>query len=145
VTRADPVVLGRAVTEGQVLPFGGADPLPAARAVRRALSDAGRRALDVGALVVASAVAVGADEAARFTRRALGPHGQCVPAADLVSDEMSADALAQVAAAHLATLLDAIPARESTGPVRLGIGVGIASDGMTVAFCVALPASGSDG
>jgi hypothetical protein len=90
-------------------------------------------------------VPIGEEELARFSRRALGLHGQCVPAAGLVGDEMSADALAQVAAAHLATLLDATPARESTGPVRLGIGVGIASDGMTVAFCVALPASGSDG
>ena len=145
MTRAGPVVLGHAVTEGRVPPFGGTDPLPAARAVRRALSDAGRRALDVAALVVASAVAVGEDETARFTRRALGPHGQWVPAAGIVSDEMSADGLARVAAAHLATVLYVTPAREPTGPVRLGIAVGIASDGTTVALCVALPASGSEG
>ena len=136
--KGGPVVLGRAATEGQDLPFGGTDPLPAARAVRRALADAGRRAVDVSDLAVASPAPIGDDELARLARRALGPHGERVPATGVVSHATSADALAEVASAHVASLLTATPASEPAGPTRLGIGVGIAPDGTIVALCVAL-------
>ncbi len=81
--RASPVVLGRAVTHGQVLPLGVDDPVTAARAVRRALAAAGRRATDVSGLVVAATEPIAEDVLAAFARRALGPHGAAVRARGL--------------------------------------------------------------
>jgi hypothetical protein len=56
-------------------PFGPGDPVELARLVRRALAAAGRKAVEVSALVVVTDTDPGAAAVARFTRRALGPHG----------------------------------------------------------------------
>ena len=56
-------------------PFGPGDPLEAARLVRRGLAAAGRKALDVGRLMVVTDGPVSAEALSRFARRALGPHG----------------------------------------------------------------------
>lgn len=56
-------------------PLGPGDPLDVARLVRRALAAAGRRAVDVQALSLVADVVPDPAALARFTRRALGPHG----------------------------------------------------------------------
>ncbi len=66
------------ITEG---PFGDGDPLQVARLVRRALAAGGRKALEVGRLVVVTDADPGRDALDRFTRRALGAHGASVRSA----------------------------------------------------------------
>lgn len=68
-------VLGRAEGTTDEDPFSPGDPLEVARLVRRALAAAKRRAAEVGALVVVTDRSPPAGTLARFTRRALGPHG----------------------------------------------------------------------
>jgi len=128
------VVIGRAVTHGQALPLGIDDPVIAARAVRRALADAGRRAVDVTALVVASPDPIPGDVLAAFARRALGPWGADVPSA-VVTAVGDADELAAVAAAELPAV--------TSDPVAVGIVVGLAADGTTVALCLGRAAGSS--
>jgi hypothetical protein len=120
------VVLGRAVSEGEALPLGVSDPISAARAVRRALAAARRHAVDVDAIVVASTDASYDDALRRFARRALGPWGEEVPISIIRPDVPDADALARHAARE-------VTARMSH---RIGIAVGLGSDGTTVALCV---------
>ncbi len=67
-------------------PFGPGDPLELARLVRRVLAAAGRKAVDVSALVVVTDVDPGMAALVRFTRRALGPHGETIrPTVELVA------------------------------------------------------------
>ena len=128
------VVLGRAVTKGQVLPLGIDDPVVAARAVRRALAQAQRRAVDVTALAIASPMAVEASALADFARRALGSHGVGIGLSATAPDgTATADSLAESAADHMA-VSDLI----SHG---VGIAVGLDADGTTVALCVQRPKS----
>jgi hypothetical protein len=75
------VVLGEWHGSTSVDPFGEADPVEAARVVRRALAAADRKAFDVRRLVVVRDARPDADAMARFARRALGPHGSTVPTA----------------------------------------------------------------
>jgi len=126
------VILGRAVTRGQALPLGVDDPLIAARAVRRALADAGRRAADVTALVVAGHDPIAPDTLARFARRALGPRGWEVRARSHMSDATDADVLADQAAAELGAR------HGSAGVTGVEMAVGLGADGSVVAVCVML-------
>lgn len=64
-------LLGSATTSRQTE----IDPLDPARAVRRSLADAGRKALDVVAIAVSADLAASRSEARAFARLALGPHG----------------------------------------------------------------------
>lgn len=121
-------VLGAAVTHGQALPLGVDDPVIAARAVRRALAAASRHASDVSMLAIASPSPVGQDVLARFTRRALGPHGAEVRLMALVAPDEPADALADAAA----RLVD----DATLAPERVAIVIGLALDGTTVALCL---------
>lgn len=73
-------------------PLGPGDPLGLARWVRRALAAAGRRALDVDVLVLATDAEPDPTRLARFTRRALGPHGDGVPSAGLAGAGWSHEA-----------------------------------------------------
>jgi hypothetical protein len=72
-------VLGEVSAPTNEDPFGPGDPVEVARLVRRALSVAGRHATDVAALVVVARRDVAPEGLARFTRRALGPHGANIP------------------------------------------------------------------
>ena len=63
-----------------------ADPLDPARAVRRALADAGRKAIEVTHLVAADAVA--SEDVDAFARVALGPHAVSVEANAVASDDV---------------------------------------------------------
>jgi hypothetical protein len=121
-------VLGRAVTHGQALPLGRGDPIIASRAVRRALAAAGRRALEVGAMVVATRDVLAADVPASFARRALGPPGERVAVRALRSDEPDAARLADLAAIELS--------RVGMARDRIVMAVGIGPDGTTVALCL---------
>ena len=121
-------VLGRATTIGQALPLGVDDPVIAARAVRRALAEAGRRAVDVSTLIVATSGPLDAEVLAGFARRALGPHGSSVRSRGLVAaPRADADELAASAAAELSGDLS---------PDGIGIAVGLGTDGTTVALCL---------
>jgi hypothetical protein len=131
------VELGRATTHGQALPLGVDDPIIAARAVRRALAAAGRRALDVSTLLVASNEPIEADVLAAFARRALGPHGASIQATGLVSSEPEAVALATHAVAVATTTV--------TPRTGLVIAIGIAADGTTEARCLGVGAAGPGG
>ena len=73
------MVLGTASGTTGEDPFGPGDPLEVARLVRRALADAGHKALDVTELVMVADRAPSSAALARFARRALGPHGGRVP------------------------------------------------------------------
>lgn len=132
----DLAVLGRAVTEGQTLPLGVDDPVIAARAVRRALADAGRRAVDVTDLIVASPDPITTDVLAGFARRALGTRGADVCVSCLVRAAADAEALAAHAAAGMTEAL-----RLTDG---LGLALGLGSDGTTVALCLG-PAAAAAG
>jgi 3-oxoacyl-[acyl-carrier-protein] synthase III len=116
--------VGRATTQGQALPLGTDDPVIAARAVRRALAAAGRRAADVTHMVVVSAEAVSGDALAAFARRALGPHGTNVRTTGFMADAADASALAGAAEGRIGDDAD------------LAVVVGIAADGTTEARCL---------
>lgn len=122
------VELGRAATIGQALPLGSDDPVIAARAVRRALAAAHRRAADVTDLVLASSDPVPGSVLVDFARRALGPHASSVRTMGLVGDEPDASGLAAGAAV-------AVASTEALGS-GLVVVIGIASDGTTEARCL---------
>jgi hypothetical protein len=121
-------VLGRATTVGQALPLGIDDPVIAARAVRRALGDAKRRAVDVETLVVATPAPLSLDAVMRFARRALGPHGASVQVSRIERDTGDA--------AELATLAAAVPVARDRGRRAIRLAIGIGPDGTTVALCL---------
>jgi hypothetical protein len=84
-------VLGMASDAGPT--EGATDPLAPARTVRRALADAGRKAVEVSHLVAADSRAAG--DVAAFSRTALGQHGLAVEAIT-VADAVVLDAAAEV-------------------------------------------------
>jgi hypothetical protein len=122
------VELGRATTVGQALPLGSDDPVIAARAVRRALAAAHRRAADVTELVLAASDPGPESVVSGFARRALGPHGSCVRTMSVVDDAREAASLAAYAAKAAATI-----AGPDTGVV---MAVGIDAEGATEAHCL---------
>lgn len=75
----DPTILGVVTASTDEDPFGTGDPLEVARLVRRALAAADRKARDVAGLVIVTDRAPAGEALARFTRRALGPHGATIP------------------------------------------------------------------
>jgi len=119
-------VIGRASTTGGPTSIEAADPIEPARAVRRALADAGCKAFEIDTVVVGAASVIPDPALRRFARRALGPRGDDVVIRQHVSATGGAEALATVA---LATLSD------NPGHGRLWIVVGLAADGSTVALC----------
>jgi len=121
------VELGRASTHGQALPLGSDDPVIAARAVRRALAAAHRRAIEVTDLVLASNDPVPTGTLIGFARRALGTHASTVRAMGLVGEEPDASGLAARATA-------AASIEPPAG--GLVIAIGVASDGTTEARCL---------
>ena len=112
---------------GQALPIGVDDPVVAARAVRRALADARRRAIDVVGVVVAAPPPLTLHAAQRFARRALGPHGDTVRLDLVVAEAGGGARLVELAA-------DA--ARSIEDGDGLWVAVGIGCDGTTVALCL---------
>jgi hypothetical protein len=96
--------------------------------VRRALADAGRKAVDVEVLVLAMADPPPATVLRAFARRALGPHGEAVRMGCVNGDASEADALSALAADELATL--------EGFAAGVGVAIGIAPDGTSVARCV---------
>lgn len=68
-------MLARVTAVTPEYPFGSGDPLEVARLVRRALAAAGRKAVDVTALIVVTDEPIATEALGRFARRALGPHG----------------------------------------------------------------------
>jgi hypothetical protein len=142
--------LGRAATRGQALPLGVDDPVIAARAVRRALAAAGRRAMDVTTLVVASPEPIPADVVARFTRRALGPHGAVTQVSFHHPDATDAEALARHGSSRIPYLADSDRddgSRSSGAEASLDVSsrsgvavvVGLGVDGTVEAICLGLP------
>jgi len=71
-------VLARLTVATAEDPFGPGDPLEVARLVRRTLAAAGRRAIDVTALIVVADASIPTEALGRFVRRTLGPHGASV-------------------------------------------------------------------
>jgi hypothetical protein len=133
-------VVGRASAETAEDPFGPGDPLEVARLVRRALADGGRKASDVVALVLAADPLPEPAAMARFTRRALGPHGGGVPAA-IVAVPAGADhearcraALAQ--AASMGRTAGSGIAGSGAGPRAVAIGVALGPAVVASALCV---------
>jgi hypothetical protein len=102
--------------------------------VRRALAEAGRKAVEVDALVVAAPLAPTAEATRRLARRALGPHGSQVPALGVAVAGEDAEALAMGAAAVLeaAAAMDAMAFKGW----ELAVCIGLAVDGTTVALCL---------
>jgi hypothetical protein len=135
------IELGRATTHGQALPLGVDDPVVAARAVRRALAAAGRRAMDVTILVVASAEPIPSTVLARFARRALGPHGAVVPVGAHDPGASDAEALARHAASRIPAVSETSPNAESSPEGRstsssVAVAVGLGTDGTVEAVCL---------
>jgi hypothetical protein len=129
------VTLGRGVTHGEALPLGRDDPVIAARAVRRALADAGRRATDVVALVLACPEAVPPDVLRAFARRALGPFGETVPVAS-VAAEGPAERIADAGAERLAAAGRDAAAGLVAPQDGVLVAVAVGADGTTVARCL---------
>ena len=132
ISETTTVVAGRAMTSGQVLPLGLDDPVIAARAVRRAVADAGWRATDIDAIVVACPPPLEVDAVRRFARRALGPHGDAVASVALETEDDRDGLVARAT-------------RSRPGSARRWIAVGITRDGTTVATCVAADATDAPG
>jgi hypothetical protein len=110
--------------------------------VRRALAQAGRKAVEVDGLCVAAAVAPTAEACRRLARRALGPHGSAVPvlAVAITTDRTEAigghraDAIATGAAAVVEAA--AVGDGASVEDWALAVCVGLGADGTTVALCL---------
>jgi hypothetical protein len=110
--------------------------------VRRALADAGRKAIDVDALVVSAPLVPTAEACRGLARRALGPHGAGIPALGVAgagdrakavaSDEATALAMGAVAALQGATIM----AASAVHSWELAVCVGHGRDGRTVALCL---------
>lgn len=119
-------VLGEVSGSSAEDPLGPGDPLEAARLVRRALAAAGHRAVDVrGLALVADAVPDGV-ALARFTRRALGPHGAEVPSAGAGGAELPHEARIGIAT-------DLAVARAAGG---IAIAVALGPGSVVTARCV---------
>jgi hypothetical protein len=103
--------------------------------VRRALAAAGRKAVEVDALCVATPLAPTAQACRRLARRALGPHGSQVPALGVAVADVDAEALALAAAAFMeaAAASDEAPLPEGWA---LAVSIGLGPDGTTVALCL---------
>ena len=129
-------ILGRSTTFGQRLPLGTDDPVIAARAVRRALADARRRAADVTALVVATPSPLSEDAVRAFARRALGPAGERVAIEAVEASDPDAQRLASIAGS--------VAARRATSE-GVSVAVGIDPDGTSVALCLERGPTGATG
>jgi hypothetical protein len=128
-------LIGRAETTGGPAALDDADPVEAARAVRRALAAAGRKAVEVDALVVAAPLVPTAETCRRLARRALGPHGEGIAAIGVAVAGDRAEDLALAAAAYLGSAATADGASVAEG-WALAVCVGRAVDGTTVALCL---------
>lgn len=123
---------GYAETRGQGLPLGVDDPVIAARAVRRALAQAGRHARDVEMMVVATGHPAAGAALRQFARRSLGPHGTEVTLRHVLPPDGRGDD-----ARRLARLAEAaLPRRGSPSDARVSIAVGVGDDGAVVAVCL---------
>lgn len=120
------------MTHEQALPLGIDDPIVAARAVRRALAAAGRRATAVTDLVIATAAPIPSAVLASFARRALGPHGSDVRTLGVVSDDPDRGALAAAAVAACSSDITRL------GDLGVVIALGLAPDGTTEARCLGM-------
>ena len=144
--------MGRATTGGPVVPAGGAvpadaavpaasissddaDPIEPARAVRRALAAAGRKAVEVDALCVAAPLAPTAEACRRLARRALGPHGSGIAVLGVAVTGDHAEDLAMAAAAFMEAADTSNEASVAEG-WALAVCVGLAVDSTTVALCL---------
>jgi hypothetical protein len=96
--------------------------------VRRALADAGRKAVEVDHLVVAVPLIPPAADCRVFARRALGPHGADIP--------VLAVAFAVDDAATLAAQAAGVMQRRSATDWAMAVCVGLGTDGSTVALCL---------
>lgn len=112
-----------------------ADPIQPARAVRRALAAAGRKAVEVDVLCVAAPLAPTAEACRRLARRALGPHGSGIAALGVAVAGDHAVDLALAAAAFMEAADDSSEASVADG-WELAVCVGLAADGTTVALCL---------
>lgn len=126
---------GRAETTCGPAPLDDGDPIVAARAVRRALAAAGRKAVEVDVLCVAAPLAPTAETCRRLARRALGPHGDGIAAFGVAVIGDHAEDLAMAAAAYLEAT-DASHEASVAGGWALAVCVGLAADGTTVALCL---------
>ena len=135
-------LIGHAETTGGPAALDDGDPIVQARAVRRALAGAGRKAVDVDALVVSAPLVPTAEACRGLARRALGPHGAGIPALGVVvagdgakavaSDGAEALAMGAAAALQAATIMDA----SALEGWELAACVGLGRDGTTVALCL---------
>jgi hypothetical protein len=119
-----------AASDGQL-----ADPLDPARTVRRALADAGRKAVEVDAIVVAASIAAPGKDIDAFIRTALGRHGAGVEHASVADGAVIAaagdalgvgatrDALGAIDVVVGATG-DAAVVGAGTSAVNVGVGTG---------------------
>lgn len=120
-------IIGRAMTHGSQLPIDSGDPIEASRAVRRALADAGRKAVDIERFILASTSRTSEAGLRAFARRALGSRS-----GDVVLTSISADGTAEEQAMAACEVLDG----ERTAVWRTGLAVGLDDRGSTVAWCV---------
>jgi hypothetical protein len=128
-------LIGRAETTRGPAPLDDADPIETARAVRRALAAAGRKAVEVDALCVAAPLAPTAEACRRLARRALGPHGSEIAAFGVAVASEHAEDLAMAAAAYLEAADTSNEVSVAEG-WALAVCVGVAADGTSVALCL---------
>jgi len=121
-------IIGQARTSGPRDAITAADPIEPARAARRALADAGCKAVEVDLLIIAARDEPTPVACATLARRALGPHGLETRTVGMAvatdkADELVADAVSSLAASQ-----------DTAWTLAVAIGAG--SDGTIVALCV---------
>lgn len=110
--------------------------------MRRALAVAGRKAVEVDALVVAAPLVPTTEACRSLARRALGPHGAGIPALGVAAAGHHAEAVAsdgtEALAMGAAAVLEAAAAMDvmAFGGWELAVFVGVGRDGTTVALCL---------
>lgn len=121
-------VIGRACLSGPPDAIYAADPIEPARAIRRALADAGTKAFEVDYVAVGARQEPSHTTCVTLARRALGPRGQVTRTAGTAVDD---DDPGRIAASVVQSLTDA-----SAPAWTLAVAVGVGSDGTIVALCV---------
>lgn len=120
-------IIGRARTIGPRDAITADDPVEAARAARRALADAGAKAVAVDLLIIAARDEPSLAACATLARRALGPHGLETRTVGMAIASDGADEL-------VADAVESLAAQEDSA-WTLAVAIGVGTDGTIVALC----------